>query len=86
MGRLALASGCGQPARLHGRYANALYGEMRVVQDDTGLVADVGALAMRLEPAQPGLFGASTSALEPPEPLRCDRGRIGWRGQAFVRQ
>ncbi|WP_168191440.1 serine hydrolase domain-containing protein [Thermomonas aquatica] len=69
-----------------GRYANALYGEMRVVQDDTGLVADVGALAMRLEPAQPGLFGASTSALEPPEPLRCDRGRIGWRGQAFVRQ
>lgn len=39
-----------------------------------------------LEPAQPGLFGASTSALEPPETASCDRGRIGWRGQAFVRQ
>jgi CubicO group peptidase (beta-lactamase class C family) len=69
-----------------GRFANRLYGRMRVEQGGDGLVVRVGALEMQLEPAQPGLFAASTSALEPPEPLRCDAGRIDWRGQAFNRQ
>ena len=69
-----------------GAFGNPLYGTMQVERNGRGLLARVGALRMRLEPSQPGLFAASTEALEPPEPLRCDRGRIGWRGQAFVRQ
>ena len=60
---------------------------MRVERDGRALVAQVGALRMRLEPAQPGLFAASTDTLDPPEPLRCDAGndRIVWRGQEFLR-
>jgi CubicO group peptidase (beta-lactamase class C family) len=70
-----------------GRFANALYGEMRVERGRHGLAVHVGALDMRLEPAQPGLFAASSASLEPPEPLRCaaDAGRISWRGQEFRR-
>lgn len=70
-----------------GRFANPLYGELRVKQEGGGRVAQVGALRLSLEPAQPGLFAASTASLEPPEPLRCDAetGRITWRDQVFSR-
>lgn len=68
-----------------GTFANPLYGAMQVALDGRGLAAQVGALDMRLEPAQPGLFAASTEALEPPEGLGCDgdTGQISWRGQVF---
>lgn len=68
-----------------GDFENKLYGTMTVRRDGSELAASVGALAMRLGPAQPGLFAASTPALEPPEPLSCDanHGRIAWRGQDF---
>ncbi|UHQ24981.1 beta-lactamase family protein [Lysobacter sp. 5GHs7-4] len=70
-----------------GRFANPLYGELRVKQEGIGLVAQVGALRLSLEPAQPGLFAASTASLDPPEPLRCDAetGRMTWRDQVFSR-
>lgn len=70
-----------------GRYANALYGTMQVAPQARGLRATVGALAMRLEPAQPGVFAASGATLDPPEPLRCDAddGRIVWRKQEFLK-
>ena len=68
-----------------GRFTNRLYGTLRVKQDRRALVAQVGELHMQLEPAQAGLFAASTNTLDPPEPLRCDagNGRIVWRGQEF---
>lgn len=68
-----------------GEFADDLYGTMRVTQGAHGLTARVGELEMTLEPAQPGLFGASTQALEAPEPLRCeaDQGRLVWRGKVF---
>lgn len=68
-----------------GAFGNRLYGTMRVEFDAGGLVARVGELRMRLEPAQQGMFAASTDALEPPEPLRCDAdaGVLAWRGQEF---
>ena len=71
-----------------GAFANRLYGTMRIEAEGRGLLARVGELRMRLEPAQPGLFAASTAALEAPEPLRCDAaaGLIGWRGQEFRKQ
>jgi CubicO group peptidase (beta-lactamase class C family) len=71
-----------------GDFANALYGVMRVQRDGALLLARIGALELRLEPARPGLFAASTAALEPPEPLQCDgaAGRVDWRGQAFLRR
>ena len=68
-----------------GEFANPLYGTMRVSRDGERLIATIGALALRLEPAQPGLFGASGDTLEAPEPLQCDtvEGVIRWRDQAF---
>lgn len=68
-----------------GGFGNRLYGTLQVERDGRALIARVGELRMRLEPALPGLFAASTEALEPPEPLRCDAaaGVVGWRGQAF---
>lgn len=69
-----------------GNFTNALYGVLRVERRGQELVARVGELELRLAPAQPGLFAASTAALEPPEPLRCDAGRLVWRGQAFLRK
>ncbi len=68
-----------------GAFGNRLYGTMRIERDGRGLVARVGELRMRLEPAQPGLFAASTAALAPPEPLHCDAdaGVVRWRGQEF---
>lgn len=72
--------------RCTGDFANALYGPMRLQRDGASLVARVGDLELRLEPARPGLFAATTEALEPPEPLRCDGERIDWRRQAFVRR
>lgn len=71
-----------------GDFANALYGVMRVEQDGETLSARLGELELRLAPARPGLFAASTVALEPPEPLQCDAGagRLTWRGQKFQRQ
>lgn len=70
-----------------GEFANPLYGTMRISRDGPQLSATIGAVALRLEPAQPGLFGASGDALEPPEPLRCEaeKGLIHWREQAFLR-
>ena len=70
-----------------GRFDNGLYGTMHVAKAAGGLVAQVGELRMRLEPAQPGLFAASAAALEPPEPMRCDAeaGRLIWREQEFRR-
>ena len=68
-----------------GEFRNELYGTMQVSRGAGGLAARVGELEMTLEPAQPGLFGASTAALEPPEALRCDaqEGRLVWRGKTF---
>lgn len=68
-----------------GQFSNELYGTMQVTRQAHGLVARVGALEMQLEPAQPGLFAASTAALAPPEPLRCETGdgRVTWRKQEF---
>lgn len=68
-----------------GEFTSELYGTMRVTQGPRGFMARVGELAMTLEPAQPGLFAASTPALEPPEPLRCEaeQGRLVWRGKVF---
>lgn len=68
-----------------GEFADELYGTMRVTQGPHGLAARVGELEMTLEPARPGLFAASTEALEPPEPLRCEPGdgRLVWRGRVF---
>lgn len=68
-----------------GEFANDLYGTMRVTQGVHGLAVRIGELEMTLEPAQPGLFAASTGALDPPEPLRCvaDEGRLVWREKVF---
>jgi CubicO group peptidase (beta-lactamase class C family) len=68
-----------------GRFTNRLYGTMQVEQDRSGLTARIGARRMRLEPAQPGLFAASTETLAPAEALRCDpgRSRILWRERDF---
>lgn len=73
--------------RCTGQFGNPLYGTMRVYQDAPGLNAQVGALHLELEPAQSGVFAASTDILEAPEPLRCDAdaGQIFWRGQVFLR-
>jgi CubicO group peptidase (beta-lactamase class C family) len=71
--------------RCTGQFRNPLYGTMRVHRDGPGLNAQVGALQLELEPAQPAVFAASTDILEAPEPLRCDAdaGQISWRGQVF---
>ena len=68
-----------------GEFANPLYGTMRISRDGPQLTATIGAVALRLEPAQPGLFGASGDTLEEPEPVQCDtvEGVIRWRDQAF---
>lgn len=70
-----------------GRFANSLYGAMQVERTAQGLVARIGAMELRLEPAQPGVFGASDDTLEAPEPLQCDaqKGSIRWREQEFAR-
>lgn len=70
-----------------GEFTNRLYGTMRVTVHGSASAARVGELEMRLEPAASGLFAASTAAMEPPEPLRCDARdrRIVWRGQEFRR-
>ena len=71
-----------------GIFGNRLYGTMRVAMEAGALVAQVGELRMRLEPAQPGLFAATGAALEPAEPLHCDAGagQLRWNGQVFDRQ
>lgn len=70
-----------------GEFTNTLYGAMRVSVQEGALIARVGELEMQLEPAAPGLFAASTAALEPPEPLRCDAAgrQIVWREREFRR-
>ena len=71
-----------------GIFGNRLYGTMRVAMEAGALVAQVGELRMRLEPAQPGLFAAAGAALAPAEPLHCDAGagQLRWNGQVFDRQ
>ncbi|HJR74873.1 MAG TPA: serine hydrolase domain-containing protein [Luteimonas sp.] len=68
-----------------GRFTNALYGTMHLMQEENGLSAHIGAMELRLQPAQPGLFAASDRTLDTPGQLRChaDEGRITWRGQDF---
>ena len=71
-----------------GNFGNRLFGTMRVAMEAGALVARLGALEMRLEPAQPGLFAAAGAALAPAEPLHCDAGagQLRWNGQVFDRQ
>ncbi|MCX7514734.1 serine hydrolase domain-containing protein [Frateuria hangzhouensis] len=70
-----------------GRFHNALFGAMEVSEVDGRLQASIGAMRLALEPARPGLFGATSGPIEPPEPLRFDAARrsIRWNGQVFTR-
>lgn len=70
-----------------GRFGNPVFGTMVVSEADGRLEAQVGATRLVLEPARPGLFGASSGPLEPPAPLRFDAERraIRWNGQVFTR-
>jgi CubicO group peptidase (beta-lactamase class C family) len=68
-----------------GRFANVGYGSLVVNAVGGHLVAHIGAMRLSLEPAHPGLFGASSGTLDPPEAFECD-GRhrhIRWRGRDF---
>lgn len=71
-----------------GRFGNAVYGVMDVAEIGGRLVARIGEWTMTLEPARPGLFGASTGTLEAPEALACDSDgdSLRWRGREFSRQ
>lgn len=70
-----------------GRYDNLVFGTMQLTPVDGAMEAQVGALHLTLEPAQPGLFGASAGPLEAPEPLRVDAGNgaIHWNNAVFTR-
>jgi len=70
-----------------GRFHNATFGTMVVSEVGGRLQARVGAMQLALEPAQPGLFGATSGPLEPPEPLRFDEEHrtIRWDDQVFTR-
>lgn len=70
-----------------GRFSNRVYGDMRVERAGASMSAQLGAMTLRLQPAAPGLFAASTDVLEAPESLHCDakEGRVRWREQEFLR-
>ena len=73
--------------RFVGVFTSERFGALEVVQGAAGLEARLGALRLALEPAAPGLFGASESRLEAPVEFRYadDAASLQWKGETFVR-
>lgn len=76
-----------QMRRYLGRFESDRLGRLEVVQNRDGLQARLGAMQVSLMPASPGLFGASKSALDAPEPFRYDEAAnsLRWNDDTFVR-
>lgn len=76
-----------QTRRYVGSFQSERLGRLEVVQDRDGLRAKLGAMRLSLIPASPGLFGASKSALDAPEPFRYDEAAdsLRWNDDTFVR-
>ncbi|MBW8810256.1 MAG: beta-lactamase family protein [Lysobacter sp.] len=76
-----------QTQRYLGRFESDRLGRLEVVQGRDGLQARLGAMQLRLMPASPGLFGASKSVLDAPEPFRYDEAAnsLRWNDDTFVR-
>lgn len=75
-----------------GPYRNPRLGRMVVSFGAEGLVAELGELNLRLEPAAANLFAAIESPLSPPEPLRVEAAADGrpaailWSDERFIRE
>jgi CubicO group peptidase (beta-lactamase class C family) len=73
--------------RFSGSFRSERFGRLDVTQEPAGLVARLGELRLVLEPAAPGLFGASESSLEAPLEMRYadDVASLQWKGETFLR-
>jgi CubicO group peptidase (beta-lactamase class C family) len=70
-----------------GEFESDRLGRITVIQTPDGLEASLGAMYLKLIPARLGLFGASTSPIDPPEALLYadDLESLQWRGDEFRR-
>jgi hypothetical protein len=74
--------------RYVGSFHSDRLGRLEVEQGADGLQARLGAMQLSLAPASAGLFGASDSTLDAPEPFRYadDLGSLRWNDDVFVRR
>jgi CubicO group peptidase (beta-lactamase class C family) len=70
-----------------GEFESDRLGRITVIQTSDGLEARLGAMNLKLSPARVGLFGASTSPIDPPEAFLYadDLKTLQWRGDEFRR-
>lgn len=73
--------------RYVGTFRSDRLGRLEVAHGPGGLEARLGAMRLTLTPASVDLFGASTSALDPPETFRYadDAGSLRWEDDSFTR-
>lgn len=73
--------------RYVGAFHNDRLGSIEVMQTANGLEAQLRAMQLTLTPASPGLFGASKSTLDAPEPFRYadDANSFRWNNDIFTR-
>jgi hypothetical protein len=70
-----------------GSFQSDRLGRLEVGQARDGLQARLGAMQLSVIAASPGLFGASKSGLDAPEPFRYDEtaNSLRWNDDTFVR-
>jgi CubicO group peptidase (beta-lactamase class C family) len=72
---------------LLGPFENERLGRIEILRDEIGLWGRLGAYTFRLQPAQPGVYAAWTTAVDPPEAFKYDRqaDTVEWEESIFRR-